>query len=174
MKFTYNLGRRAKRLSALYILFIVGLYVLVWFLGSDGYMHAWLFSLLTAVVALFVLSIPRYIKVDAEALEIHCVVEMTRIEIRDITSIRKIKRKDWKRIWPLLGSYGFFGYYGYYFDFKEWDMLKVYTAERKNLIEIEDIYEQRYIISCREGDKLINAVMQAKLLHAGKETVAEE
>ena len=115
------------------------------------------------------ISVPRYIKVDDESLEIHWVVEMTRIEVSEISSIGSVERSRFRnRMVPVLGSYGFFGYYGYYFNFREWEMLKIYTTERDHLVEIEDIYEQKFLVSCREADKLIEAVMQAKLDRAGE------
>lgn len=141
--------------------------VLPCFLSDANYLNAWVISIMAAVVALFVLSIPRRILVDDQLLEIRCVVETTRIEIRDIASICKTTPDRYSRLWPVLGSYGFFGYYGYYFSFRRWEMVKVYATEWDNLVEIEDIYEDRYIVSCRDADGLIDAVMQAKLLQAG-------
>ena len=38
------------------------------------------------------------------------------------------------------------GYFGYYFSFREWNLYKVYASERKNLVLIEDIYEDTFII----------------------------
>lgn len=162
-RFKYKLDKHCRRLSVIYIVVMLGVFALIFFAGNGGYLQAWLYSILLAIVALFILSIPRYIRVDDDNLEIHCVVEMTRIEIRDVASVRRITRGEYPRLWLILGSYGFFGYYGYFFDFKQWELIKVYATERENLVEIEDIYEQKYIVSCREADRLIEAVMQAKL-----------
>lgn len=62
----------------------------------------------------------------------------------------------------MLGSYGFWGYYGYYFSFREWTLYKVYAAERNNLVLIEDIYEDTYIVSCDDPDGLIAFVSEAR------------
>lgn len=134
-------------------------------------MHAWMLSILLGIVALYILSIPRSVSVDEHNLEIQCIVDMTRIDVRDIRSIRKVTTKEYKYLIPILGSYGFFGYYGYYLNLKGWDMVKVYAGEMDNLVEIVDIYEQTYIVSCREADSLIESVMQVKLIHAGDNTV---
>ncbi len=92
---------------------------------------------------------------------------MTRIAVRDVVSIRGPFRRYRKRLLCILGSYGFFGYFGYYIDLKEWDFVKLYATERENLVVIEDIYEQRYIISCRDCESLIESVLQAKIARSG-------
>ncbi|MDL2320551.1 PH domain-containing protein [Alistipes sp. OttesenSCG-928-B03] len=168
-KFRYNYDKRTKRLTWIISAVIVAFFAAISLLAGEGYLRAWVISIMVAVLLLYVMSIPRYITVDREALEIQCVVEMTRIAIEDITLVRKVTRKDVGPLMLLLGSYGFFGYFGYYACFRRWDTLKVYTTERENLVEIEDIYEQKYIVSCREADRLIEAVMQVKLTHAGQD-----
>lgn len=136
---------------------------------GEGYLRAWIIAILLAVLLLYVLSIPRYIKVDGRALEIHCVVEMVRIPVEDIRSVRRLADAESRGYAPLLGSYGFFGYYGYYADLRQWDTVRVYAAEWDNLVEIEDIYEERYIVSCREADRLVEMLVQAKLAHVGED-----
>ena len=76
--------------------------------------------------------------------------------------IRRIEPDEFRRLWPLLGSYGFWGYFGYYFSFREWTLYKVYAAERNNLVLIEDIYEDTYIVSCDDPDGLIAFVSEAR------------
>ena len=135
-------------------------------LGSSGYLQAWLYSILIAIAALYVLSIPRYISVDDLHLEIHCMVEMTRIDIRDIATVRRVDAAQLRgKLWIVLGSYGFFGYFGYFFNWREWELVKTYATQWANFVEIEDIYEQKYIVSCPHADHLIETIMQAKLKH---------
>jgi hypothetical protein len=145
---------------------IVGLFAAVLLLG-DGYLRAWTVAIMLAILLLYVLSIPRYIKVNTRALEVHCVVEMVRIPIEDVRSVRRLMQSEMRGFIPLLGSYGFFGYYGYYADLRRWEIIKVYATEWDNLVEIEDIYENIYIISCRERERLIELFVQAKLAGAG-------
>lgn len=162
-RFKYKCDKRCKWLTAVYIVIIAAGFTAVAIFGSGGYMEAWIVSILIAVIALYLLSIPRYIKVDDDNLEIQCVVEMTSIDLRDIVGIRNVDPDEYKhKLLCLLGSYGFFGYYGYYLNLRSWEIIKVYAGERRNLVEIEDSYEQTYIISCRESDELIDAVMKAK------------
>lgn len=169
-RFKYRKDKRAKALSWVISILIVALFVFLLLFLDEGYLRAWMVVTFLAVMLLYVLSIPRYIKVDNETLEIHCFVEMTRIMIEDIQSARKVTRREIGPLIPTLASYGFFGYYGYYFSTRLWDSVKVYATEWDNLIEIEDIYEERYLLSCRQADQLIETIMQAKLGHAANST----
>lgn len=162
LRFKYVRDKLCKRLSLVYVILIASVFTAIFFLVADGYLRAWLYSFALAVIALYILSIPRYVSVDGDKLEIRCVVELTRVEICDIASIRKTSRDDYKRTFPLLGSFGFFGYYGYYLDLRRWDIIKVYLAERAHYVEITDIFEQVFVISCRDADRLIDAVEQAR------------
>ena len=136
--------------------------LVVWLLwGEGGYMIAWAASLAGAILLLHIMSIPRYTLVSDTALEIHCVVEITRIAYADLRSIRRVGPDALHDKYVLLGGYGFFGYYGYYFDTRRWETVKLYCRERRNLVEITDITDQRYIVSCPEPDELIRTVRQA-------------
>ena len=168
-RFRYNYDKRTKRLSFMILAVIAVLSaVLIYFASEGGYLSAWIIAILLAVLALNILSIPRHILVNDDALEIHCLVEMTRIPIADISSVRSVPAAGAGRLILLLGSYGFFGYYGYYLSARRWEIVKVYAREWNHFVEIEDIYEQKYIISCRDAERLVEAVMQAKLEQAGK------
>ncbi len=129
--------------------------VLLYKLYEGGYLSAWFLSLMVAIMALMTLSIPRRIIVDERDLIISCMLEVKSIQRKDIVSVRKIANSECKSIIPLLASWGFFGYFGLYFDIKSFERVKFYATEWNNLIEIVDIYEDRYYISCREGDQLI-------------------
>jgi Mn2+/Fe2+ NRAMP family transporter len=168
-KFKYKSDKRARRLTIASIIVIIAALIAILLLVGDSYLRAWLIATFAAVVLLYVLSIPRYLKVTDEAVEIHCIVELTKIAIADISSVTKVERGKDGRLLLLLGSYGFFGYYGYYLNLRHWETVKVYATELHNLIEIEDIYEQKYLVSCNKPDRFIEMVMQAKLEQAGEE-----
>ena len=110
----------------------------------------------------YILSFPRYLTIDDDALQIHCIVELTRIHVEEIEKIRRIDRDYFRRMIPLIGSYGFGGYYGYWFHLSDWEICKVYATERKQLVLIEDIYEDIYIVSCTDPDRLIELCMEAR------------
>lgn len=162
-KFKYNRDKRTWRLTLMWLVLIAAALIVPYFFSEGNYLNAWVISVVVAVLALFILSIPSRILIDSHVLEIRCLVETTRIEIRDIASVRKVSKKDYKALYPVVGGYGFFGYYGYYFDFINLEMVKVYATELNNFVEIQDIYEQRYLVSCRKADELIEAIAQAKL-----------
>lgn len=133
--------------------------LLLWFYYIEtSYYTAWIISNIVAIICLYILSVPRYIEVTSEAVEIHCIVDLTRIKLEDLSSVRKMAPKEMSRCIPIVGSYGFFGYYGYYLDLRRWNMVKVYATQWRNFVEIEDIYEQRYIISCVDYEALARAV----------------
>ncbi len=170
-KFKHDRNKRTARLTVLWTVFIVAIVAAVLIFGQESYLQGWLLSILVAVIALYVLSIPLGISVDEHNLEIHCVVELTRIDVRDILSIRKVTTTEYKYLFPILGSYGFFGYYGYYLNLKNWNIVKVYASEWAHFVEITDIYEQTYIVSNRRADELFESVEQVKLLHTGEKTI---
>ena len=159
-RFKYHFDKRSQRITIL-IFVLIGLIVAaLFYFGHGNYMPAWFISFVVAVSALYVLSIPRYIEVRDDALEIHCILEMTRIHASDLNALHKVERSELRGLIPLLGSYGFFGYYGYYLNLRKWELVKVYAGEWDHFVEIEDIYEQKYLISCRQADKLIEAALE--------------
>lgn len=127
---------------------------------GGAYLPAWGVFFLICIIILYILSIPLYILLDDSVVEVHCIVDMTRIHIEDVEKIRVFGKDEFTRLWPLVGSYGFWGYYGYYFDFMEWTTYKVYASDRKHLVLIEDIYEDRFIVSCNDPETFIKHVQE--------------
>lgn len=142
------LDGRARRITWVVIAVIV--LATAWmswhYLLRGGYYPAWFLSLALAVAALYVLSIPRSIRLTDTAVEIRCVVELVTIAREDIRAVRPVDAGD-TRLWLLLGSFGFFGYYGYYLDRSRWEVVRVYATRWENLVEIEDIYDQKYLVN---------------------------
>lgn len=170
---TGQTDRRSRRLTVVWCTATVIVLLAVWLLwGEGGYMIAWTASMAAAILLLHIMSIPRRTIVGESALEIHCVVEITRIEYADLRSIRCVGPEVLQNKYVLLGGYGFFGYYGYYYDTNTWDTIKLYCRERQHLVEITDITEQRYIVSCPTPEKLVEAVTQA--MQQQTETTGEE
>ena len=163
MRIKYRRDNPPRRLSLIISVLLLLVFAALVLLLTDLYLRAWLIAILLAVVVLYILSIPRYISLKGGVLEIHCVVELTRIEVDDILSIRRVSRDELK-LALLLGSYGFFGYYGYYADLRQWETIKVYATEWDNLILIQDIYETQFLVSCTDADRLIEAVMSRREL----------
>ena len=153
--FNYRLSRRTLSLSACYVvvLALIGMGLHSLYIG--GYLSAWFLSLVVALFALMSLSIPRKIVVKDATVEILCLLDMTEIPRIEIASVQRVDPRQMRWVIPLFGGYGFFGYYGYYFDLKNFEKIVVYASEWKNLVEITDIYEQRYYVSCAEADEMI-------------------
>ena len=146
----------ARRTFYILVLALIGLGLHSLYIG--GYLSAWFVSLVVALFALMSLSIPRKIVVKKATVEILCLLDMTEIPRMEIASVQRV---DPRRVVPLFGGYGFFGYYGYYFDLKTFEKVVVYASEWKNLVEIVDIYEQRYYVSCTQADELV-ALLQSE------------
>ncbi len=172
--FKYNIDRRTIFYTILtFVMFVAGAIAML-DLYVGGFFSAWFISLVLAVIALMVLSVPRCMVVTAEALEIRCVSDATVIEMHEIVSVRRLTRQDMKRVVPIFGAVGFFGYYGKFFDLKELETITLYATEWNNLVEITDIYDYRTIVSCREADALIKAIEQAVANKTLSEGAVEE
>lgn len=159
--FKYNLDRHTVLRTILTILLFAIVAIVLFFLYKGGFFSAWFTSLVLAITALMVLSIPRRIVLDDNVLEIRCVSDITIIELAEIASIRQVERQDMQWVVPIFGALGFFGYYGKFFDFKEWESITIYASEWNHFVEIVDIYDSRTYISCRQGDLLVKEVNQA-------------
>ena len=159
--FKYRFSRRTLYLSAFYILVLalIGLGLHSLYIG--GYLSAWFVSLVVALFALMSFSIPRKIVVKKATVEFLCLLDMTEIPRMEIASVQRVDPRQMRWVVPLFGGYGFFGYYGYYFDLKTFEKVVVYASEWKNLVEIVDIYEQRYYVSCTQADELV-ALLQSE------------
>ncbi len=162
LKFKYERDRRCRRVTWIVSVVLMVAVVALAVFRQETYLPAWLLFFLLSLLALLVLSVPRYITLDDETLEIHCVVELTRIHVEDIETIHRIERAQFKRFTPLLGTYGFGGYFGYYFSFSEWSIYKFYATERKRLVLIRDIYEVNYVVSCSDPEALVTAAVRAR------------
>lgn len=152
-KYKYRYDRRCRRITAALLLILAGLFVWFHFVLGGDYLPAWgLFFVQSAHHAVHPVHSalhsagrrgardPLHRRPDADS---H----------RGYRTVRRIERANSAGLWPLLGSYGFWGYYGYYFSFREWTLYNVaYAAERNNLVLIEDIYEDTYIVSCDDPD----------------------
>ena len=161
-RFKYRFDRRSRRITLGLLSTVAVLAVGAWLIWGGSYLSAWGLFFVLCIITLYILSIPRFVLINDSVLEVHCIIDMTRIHVEDIEVVRPIDRKEFRRLWPLVGSYGFWGYYGYYFSFWEWSLYKVYASDRKHLILIEDIYEDTYIISCAEAQELIDAIVEAR------------
>ncbi len=129
-------------------------------LYDGGYISAWFISFVAALFLLLILSLPRKIVLSPSTIRIHCILEIAEIKLSDIVRVRKVNPRTLKWIMPLIGSYGFFGYYGKFVDLRRAERIKMYATQWSNLVEIVDIYEDRYVVSCSDSKSFISAIRQ--------------
>lgn len=136
--------------------FLTIIIIFTLFNTAGGYLTAWILTLIFAIMALFLFSVPRSIDVGFGAIDIRCLVELTHIPIGEVAEIRKIMPRDIRRMIPILGSYGFFGYYGFYLDLKTWSIIRMYCRNRQKMVLITTIDDRRFIVSCMEPENFID------------------
>lgn len=161
-RFKYRLDRRSKRITRGIALLVMIVFVVLHFLWEGNYFPAWFIAIALGLIALVVLSIPRYLIVNDDFVDIRCVVELTRIPVENIEEIRRVHDTKFKDLTLLIGSYGFGGFFGYYFNVGEWSMYKVYLSERKNLVLMKDLYENTFLVSCAEPEEFVTLVTEAR------------
>lgn len=153
-----KLGRRVVYSSILYITIITGLSVLFAFVYEGGYISAWFISLILAILALMVLSIPRSIVVDEEGVEIQCIAEDTALSYDEIASIRKVEKREMNGCMPIFGVVGFFGHYGRFLNLQTMEFIHIYASRWGKFVEITDIDGNKYYVSCEKRDDMVNTI----------------
>ena len=169
--YKYRLGRRIPYTSALYLLAFVGLSLLLAFVYEGGYISAWFISLILAVLALMILSIPRRVVVDEEGIEIQCIAEDTTLAYEDIATIRNVEKREMNACLPIFGAVGFFGHYGRFLNLRTMEFVHIYASRWSKFVEITDIDGHKYYISCEEGDDIIKRVEEFVKPHDTQENI---
>ncbi len=168
MKFKYRLDKRCRIITWSVSGGLILVIALLWLFSPGGYLPAWFSSITVAFMALSALSIPRNIRTTSDAVEIGCLVEITHIPYNHVKSVRRVERAELKPLIPIFASPGFFGYFGYWLDLRNRDFIKVYATSWQGLVVIEDIYEQRYLVSCNDPEALRREIENASMLLAPK------
>ena len=169
--YKYRLGRRVLYSSILYLLAFVGLGVLLAFVYEGGYISAWFISLILAVLALMVLSIPRRVVVDEEGIEIQCIAEDTTLAYEDVATIRNVEKREMNSCLPIFGAVGFFGYYGRFLNLRTMEFVHIYASRWGKFVEITDIDGNKYYISCEERDDIVKRVGEFVKPHDTQENI---
>ena len=169
--YKYRLGKQIPYTSALYLLAFAGLSVLLAIVYEGGYISAWFISLILAVLALMVLSIPRRVVVDEEGIEIQCIAEDTTLAYEDIASIRKVEKRDMNACLPIFGAVGFFGHYGRFLNLRTMEFIHIYASRWGKFVEITDIDGNKYYISCEESEDIIERVGEFVKPHDTQENI---
>jgi hypothetical protein len=110
---------------------------------------------MVAIIALATLSIPQRLRLSDEGVEICCISDYTHIAHEEIASVRVVSPKEMKYFVPIFASVGFFGYFGLYLNLRKLDFVKMYASKWSDFIEITDIYDDKYYISCDKCDEVV-------------------
>ncbi|MFI3269457.1 MAG: PH domain-containing protein [Rikenellaceae bacterium] len=159
-RYRYNLDRRTYYRTLLHIAIFTAAGAGFYTLYEGGFISAWFTSFIVALMLLMSLSIPRYITVNSDNLTINCLLDTTEIALDEIVTIEKISPRKIGWVFPIFGGNGFFGYYGHFFDLRSFQRVVIYASEWRGMVEIVDIYEDHYYVSCRERDRLIREVRE--------------
>ena len=149
--------------------------VLVWLsllMFDGGYVTAWFVSLICAVIALMVLSIPRRVVLTESSVEIFCISDYTDIPYGEVVSVRSVGAAETRWFIPLFATFGFFGYYGYYLNLRKMEVVTVYSSCWKGMVEITDIYDDKYYISCEQAEEFVNLLRRQ--LGTGEEDMLQQ
>ncbi len=163
-RYNYHLDRVSIYWSIIHIVGFVLIGYLLYNFYVGGFFSAWFVSFGVAVIILMALSVPRYIEVDDRRLWVNCVLDNTEIEIQNIISIQKVSPRRIRWVLPIFGGCGFWGYYGHFFDIRHFRRVVIYATEWRYLVEVIDIYEDHYYISCRDRDRLIDEIEIKRVL----------
>ena len=89
-------------------------------------------------------------------------MEITILPLAQISSVRIVEPRIGELL-PAVASHGFFGYFGFYLDTSQWDVVKVYAGSMRRLVEIEDVFENRFMLGVTDPEALCSAVEAARL-----------
>ena len=159
-EYKYITDSQTKYRTVLHFIAFAAVAIALLLLFDGGYILAWFISTVVAIFALMVLSIPRKLIVGETGIDICCISDYTYIPYSEIASVKAVDNKTMKWMLPIFAASGFFGYYGCYLDLKNMDFVKVYASKWSNFVEITDIYEDKYYISCDNESELIESVEQ--------------
>lgn len=159
-EYRYRPDRRTWYATVMHIAVFAALAAILPYIYDGGYILAWFISIIVAVIGLMILSIPRRIVLTDEGLEIVCISDFTEIPYRDIVSVRTVTGREMRFFAPLFASAGFFGYYGYFLNLRKMDPVKIYASSWNNFVEITDIYEDKYYVSCDRADEMVAIIAE--------------
>lgn len=136
--------------TAVAITFGVGIFLS----STSSFLPAWITILLTGLILLVITSMPKSVEITPDALEIHCIVELTYIPLEKIIAAKQVKFRSLLPI-PILGLFGFFGYYGYYLSLRKFKIYKVYARNWRSIVLVETSDHKRYILSIQQPNEFI-------------------
>lgn len=170
--FCYHRSKFVRNFSIiiLSLVFLLSLYFILFV--NSGYLKWWVPFFSLVILSLGAISSPVAISIGKKEIELHCLLEVTRINISSIEHVYSLN-STYARIYiiPIMTTFGFLGYNGRYYDIKHQRWVKMVSSEHNNLIMIECIGRKSYIISATEREKVINIISER--VHQSKAELRE-
>ena len=158
-RYKFKMNKRSRRQTCVWTLFFAVLVALLYIFNSGSfYIPVWFMLLALCFLFLFVMSIPKYISVSDQCVDIHCFVELTRIPIMNIVDIKLVDKKQFRMSIPIAGSFGFGGYFGYYLNLKNWTIFRMYARQWGDFVMITDVYEDVFVINCNDAQNFVDFI----------------
>ena len=143
--YKYSFSRHTLSLTTIYLTIFLALGIGLYFLYEGGYLSAWFFSFIVALVALMSLSIPRRILVDDEGLHILCLLDITELHPEEIASVRQVEKQELRGYVPYFGGYGFF-------ELTPWQLAFVLSLDMQQMKEQDELS----LFVCCKREKLLS------------------
>lgn len=159
-EYKYTIDNKTKYRTLVHFLIFIGVAVGLFVLFEGGYILAWFISIVVAIIALMALSIPRKVIVSQDGIDICCISDYTFIPYNEIASVRAVDNNQMKFTVPIFAATGFFGYYGCFLNLRNMDFVKIYASKWSGFVEITDIYEDKYYISCDDECELMERILE--------------
>ena len=159
-EYKYTIDNTTKYRTMIHFLLFIAVAVALFIFFDGGYILAWFISIMVAIIALMALSVPRQVIVNESGIDICCVSDYTFIPYNEIASIRVVENSEMKFVIPIFAGVGFFGYYGCFLNLKGMDFIRIYASKWSGFVEITDIYEDKYYISCDNESDLVSKVQK--------------
>ncbi|MFI3262702.1 MAG: PH domain-containing protein [Rikenellaceae bacterium] len=163
LKFVNRSSKFVKRFTLIIFLLFIVFFVVAFVINNGTYLIAWIFSLVLATLIIAILSFPKNLTLTEDELVINCVLETRVISLSEIKRIHTINRYRLKSTIPTFGSYGFGGYFGIYFDLIHFRKLRLFATNLQNLVYVQTIYKDHFILSCENSNLLIERTRDAIL-----------
>ena len=159
-EYKYTIDNKTKYRTLVHFLIFIGVAVGLFVLFEGGYILAWFLSIVVAIIALMALSIPRKVIVSQDGIDICCISDYTFIPYNEIASVRAVDNNQMKFTVPIFAATGFFGYYECFLNLRNMDFVKIYASKWSGFVEITDIYEDKYYISCDDECELVERILE--------------
>lgn len=158
VKYKMRYSKLMLTMSVVLILAIIAVLVYFYIVSGGSFFPAWLTILGISIGLLVLLSIPRYVILSPQSIEIHCVLELTTIRYDDIVKIRTLTNDEMRFSVPFCGIFGLFGYYGYYINLKKMRTFRLYSRKWDNFVMVHDKFDNCFVFGVENSDELVKRV----------------